>query len=97
MDIRNSLDGLKSLAGVAAPASPATPGRATGTAGASALSNDSATLSRVGSEVSLTATDSDVRMDKVSSIQAALASGSYSVPALAVASKLVDAMMNMKQ
>jgi anti-sigma28 factor (negative regulator of flagellin synthesis) len=32
-------------------------------------------------------------MEKVTSIQAALASGTYNVPASAVASKMVDAMM----
>jgi anti-sigma28 factor (negative regulator of flagellin synthesis) len=36
-------------------------------------------------------------MDKVSSIQAALASGTYNVPASAVASKMVDAMMSVRQ
>jgi anti-sigma28 factor (negative regulator of flagellin synthesis) len=34
-----------------------------------------------------------VRMDKVASIQAALASGTYSVPVMAIASKLVDSML----
>jgi hypothetical protein len=46
--------------------------------------------------VALSATDSDVRMDKVASIQAALASGTYNVPASAVASKMVDSMMGVK-
>ena len=34
-----------------------------------------------------------VRMEKVAAIQAALAAGTYDVPASAVASKLVDAML----
>ena len=38
--------------------------------------------------------DSTVRMDKVTEIQAALASGSYNVPASAVASKVVDSMLS---
>jgi anti-sigma28 factor (negative regulator of flagellin synthesis) len=33
-------------------------------------------------------------MDKVSAIQSALAAGTYDVPAAAVASKLVDAMLS---
>jgi anti-sigma28 factor (negative regulator of flagellin synthesis) len=37
--------------------------------------------------------DSDVRMDKVAEIQAALSSGSYNAPASAVASKVVDSML----
>jgi negative regulator of flagellin synthesis FlgM len=36
-------------------------------------------------------------MDKVASIQAALASGSYNVSASAVASKVVDAMLGTRQ
>jgi anti-sigma28 factor (negative regulator of flagellin synthesis) len=35
-----------------------------------------------------------VRMDKVASIQAALSTGSYSVSAAAVASKVVDSMLS---
>jgi negative regulator of flagellin synthesis FlgM len=95
MDIRNSLDGLKSLLGVTQPATsvPHSPG-ATSTTGANGLGSDSATFSSAGSEVSLTAADSGVRMDKVSSVQAALAAGTYNVPASAVASKMVDAMLN---
>ena len=93
MDIRNSMDGLRSLLGAnaAAPAATQTKGAA---AGADAgLSSDRATLSSAGSEVSQTAAEDGVRMDKVATIQAALVAGSYNVPASAVASKLVDAML----
>lgn len=98
MDIRSSLDGLKSLLGVT-PLAPAAPQRnnATAAGGGSGLGTDSATLSNAGSEVSLTAADSGVRTDKVASIQAALAAGSYDVPASAVASKMVDAMLGGEQ
>lgn len=95
MDIRSGLDGLKSLLGV----SPATqqgaqPVRSSGTAKETAsASADRATLSSAGSEVAQAAADGGVRMDKVSSIQAALAAGTYSVPASAVASRMVDAML----
>ena len=93
MDIRNSLEGLKSLLGTA-PAAPASlqQTKSGAPAGSSVLGSDSATLSSAGSEVSLTAAESGVRMDKVASIQAALASGSYNVSASAVASKVVDSM-----
>ena len=95
MDIRSSLDGLKSLLGVTPAATPAPQTRTGGasTAG-SALGNDQATLSGAGSQVSQTASDSDVRADKVASIQSALAAGTYNVPASAVASKMVDAMLS---
>jgi anti-sigma28 factor (negative regulator of flagellin synthesis) len=41
----------------------------------------------------LTAAESDVRTDKVAAVQAALEAGTYDVPASAVASKVVDAML----
>jgi negative regulator of flagellin synthesis FlgM len=66
------------------------------TAGGSALGSGQAAFSSAGSEVSQTATDSGVRMDKVAEIQAALASGSYNVSAGAVASKVVDSMLGGK-
>jgi negative regulator of flagellin synthesis FlgM len=94
MDIRSSLDGLKSLLGTNAATSATTQQPKSGVAsGGSALSADSATLSSAGSEVSQTASDSSARMDKVAEIQAALAAGSYNVSASAVASKVVDSML----
>jgi negative regulator of flagellin synthesis FlgM len=92
MDIRSSLDGLKSLLGTA-PAAPPQPPKSGATVSGSAFSSDRATLSSVGSEVASTVTDSDVRTDKVAGIQAALAAGSYNVSASAVASKVVDSML----
>jgi negative regulator of flagellin synthesis FlgM len=64
--------------------------------GGSALSSDQATFSGAGSEVSQTADDDDteVRMDKVAAIQAALAAGTYNVSASDVASKVVDSMLD---
>jgi negative regulator of flagellin synthesis FlgM len=93
MDIRSSLDGLKSLLGVTAPPNPPTQSKPSSAAAPSALSSDRATFSSAGSKVAQTASDTDVRMDKVSSIQAALAAGTYNVPPSAVASKMVEAML----
>ena len=39
----------------------------------------------------------DVRMDKVAAIQAALASGSYDVPARALAEKMLTAMLTLER
>lgn len=94
MDIRSSLDGLKSLLGVNQAAQTATANKAASTATPkSGMASDSATLSSAGSEVAQTASDESVRTDKVAGIQAALAAGTYSVSPSAVASKLVDAML----
>ena len=94
MDIRSSLEGLKSLLGTPA-SSPATTAqtKSGATAGGSALSSDQATFSSAGSEVSQTAGGTEARMDKVTSIQAALAGATYNVSAADVASKVVDSML----
>lgn len=98
MDIRNSLEGLKSLLGTAPAASASTQqSQSSAAAGSNALGSDSATLSSAGSEVSQTAAESGVRMDKVAGIQEALAAGTYNVPASAVASKVVDSMLGTRQ
>jgi len=93
MDVNNNLDGLRSLLGVQTPSTGAVSTRGGAKGETSELSGDRATLSSAGSEVS-TGNESDgVRMDKVAAVQAALASGTYNVPASAVASKMVDAML----
>ncbi|HZP05928.1 MAG TPA: flagellar biosynthesis anti-sigma factor FlgM [Terracidiphilus sp.] len=93
MEIRNSLDGLRSLLGVNSTASAAAPGRSATATAPGGLGSDLATLSSAGNEVSQTAASDGVRLDKVAAIQAALAAGTYNVPASAVASRLVDAML----
>jgi flagellar biosynthesis anti-sigma factor FlgM len=97
MDIRSSLEGLKSLLGTAATASTVSQSQGTSaTTSGSALGSDSATVSSAGSEISQVAADSGVRVDKVASIQAELTAGSYDVPASAVASKVVDSMLTSR-
>jgi len=97
MDIRNSLDGLKSLLGVSSTAPSTAQPKAGPAQGPSALSSDSATVSSAGNQVAQTASDSDVRMDKVTGIQSALASGTYDVSPALVASKMVSAMLGTRQ
>ncbi len=95
MDIRSSMEGLRSLLGVnpAATAAPQSKSNASAGTSGSAFDSDQATLSSAGSEVAQAVSGEGVRMDKVAAVQAALAAGTYNVPASAVASKLVDAMM----
>jgi negative regulator of flagellin synthesis FlgM len=54
---------------------------------------DQAHLSAAANIVSQSAGQSDVRMDKVTSVQAALAGGSYQVSSVQVAGKLIDQML----
>ena len=93
MDIRSSLDGLKSHLGVDSTALVTARPTRNIKADESALGSDRATLSSAGSEVSQAALEEGVRTEKVALIQAALAAGTYNVPAKAVASKVVDAML----
>lgn len=94
MDIRSSLEGLKSIfgAGQTEAATPQTKPQAQ-TASASALSSDRATFSYAANGVASAGSDSDVRLDKVASIQAQLAAGTYNVSASAVAGKLVQSLL----
>ena len=98
MDIRSSLEGLKSILGVDQPTTAGTQAKSSATtSGGSALGNDQATFSSAGNAVSQSWSDSGVRMDKVASIQAALAAGTYNVSASAIASKMVDSMLGSAQ
>jgi flagellar biosynthesis anti-sigma factor FlgM len=93
MDIRSSLEGLKSLLGPSAAIPAAQQPKSTATAGGSGLGSDRATFSSAASEVSQSAGDAGVRMDKVASIQAAIQAGTYTINPSAVASRLVDSML----
>ena len=96
MDIRSGLDGLKSLLGVPQTAAPDPPQVRSGSAAATqAAGSDRATLSSAASEVAQTSSGDDVRLDKVATIQAALAVGTYNVSASAVASKVMDSMLGV--
>jgi len=94
MDIRNSLEGLRSLLGANPVVQPAPQNKSNAaTVAGGAFDSDRATLSSAGNEVAQAVSSEGVRTEKVAAVQAALAAGTYSVPASAVASKLVDAMM----
>ena len=93
MDIRSSMDGLRSLLGVL-PSSSSTPQVKQGPSGdASSISADHATLSSAGTLFAQALNDDGVRMEKVTNIQAALSNGTYNVPASAVASRMINSML----
>jgi negative regulator of flagellin synthesis FlgM len=94
MEVRNGAEALKTLLGV--PSTPSTQGphgKGQLSSGQSALAGDRATVSFAGAEVSQSVAEVGVRTEKVAAVQAALAAGSYSVPSIAVAKKVVDAML----
>jgi len=93
MDIRNSLDGLRSLLGVNPTAPSAPQGKGSTSATPSSFDGDQATFSSTASEVLQAALGEGVRAEKVAAVQAALAAGTYSVPASAVASRVIDSML----
>jgi flagellar biosynthesis anti-sigma factor FlgM len=93
MDISGNLEGLQSLLGTEAASAASAQQVKSGSASASTAESDQATVSSAGSEIAQMADSADVRMDKVTGIQSALESGSYSVSASAVASKVVDSML----
>lgn len=96
MEIRNTTEDLKALLGVtSASPSPSQQVRSGRIVEQGAMAGDQATLSGAGTEVSLNAAEDAVRLDKVAEVRAALAAGNYKVPAEAVASKLVDAMLGI--
>jgi negative regulator of flagellin synthesis FlgM len=98
VEIRNSLSGLNAIS------NPAPVSNQAGTAAQSADStapttqntDDHATVSTAGADISKATPNGDVRWEKVTAIQQALADGSYNVPASAVATKLVDSMLGKR-
>ena len=98
MEIRNNAEALKAFLGVggstAAQSAQVRLNDKGNTAGA--ISGDHATLSRAGSEVAQSASETIDRADKVAAIQQAIAAGSYKVPASAVAGKVIDSMIEAR-
>jgi len=96
MNVRNSAD----IAAQLFPAQATTSSAASRTADSASsqnLNGDKAELSIAGTQIAQSATssvtDSDVRLDKVASIQAALQAGTYAVPVADVAKKVIDSLI----
>jgi len=92
MNVRNDLQPIQPIAGdnhvsaVDKPSVSASPS-------SSAVSTDQAHLSGAASLISHAASLSDVRAEKVQSIQAAIANGSYSISSSDVAQSLMNHML----
>lgn len=95
MEIRNNAETLKAFLGVSETASSKSLGTSrTGTGEApAAFSEDEATLSNLGTALNGAAAQEGVRPDRVAAVQQALAAGTYSVPSVKVADKLIEAML----
>jgi flagellar biosynthesis anti-sigma factor FlgM len=97
MNVRNTIDSLSGALSVertggANEASSAVPAH-NGKVQSSAFTGEQTRLSTTGTEIAGAASVSDVRLDKVAAIQGALQAGTYSVPASAVAQKLIGSML----
>jgi len=68
-------------------------GQQSGAGTVSGSTADEATLSPAASMAAEAAQDAGVRADKVTAVQQAIAAGTYSVPASAVAGKMIDQLL----
>ena len=97
MEIRNNLNPLNGINNPSPVSNQAeTAAQNTDETAKTMQNTDRATLSVAGAEISQSSPDADVRWEKVASIQKAVADGTYNVPASAVASKMVDAMLGKR-
>jgi flagellar biosynthesis anti-sigma factor FlgM len=90
MKIRNGIENLSQIL----TSQPAQPAAARTTQPAVKESTDTAQVSSVATHLVQSAGDSDVRLDKVAGIQAALQAGTYQVPASAVAQSVIGALLS---
>lgn len=103
MEIRNNVENLRTLLGVnsatnaqgaqGTQAAQNAPGRQGTAPAAQQLPGDHATLSSLGTQAAESGSNGGVRAEKVAAVQAALAAGTYSVSAKAVAGKIVDSLL----
>ncbi len=92
MNVRNNLEGLTQVVPAAGETGAAAQAKANATR-TPALSQDQASVSSAASRIANSASDADVRLEKVASIQSAIQSGTYQVPASAVAQKLITSLL----
>ena len=96
MNVRNSIDNLTQVLqsqNVTNTSSQKSVTQATTQGAALHNAEDRAAVSSAATQVAKTSAVSDVRLDKVASIQSQLQAGTYQVPASAVAQKVISAML----
>jgi flagellar biosynthesis anti-sigma factor FlgM len=89
--LNGSVNGTSSAAAAAAAANSAKTEKSAEASPAAV--KDQASVSSTGGLVAQALNTSDVRQEKVSALQSAIASGSYNVPSSEVASKIVDSLL----
>jgi flagellar biosynthesis anti-sigma factor FlgM len=92
MIVNNDLQGMQQLFS-SQEVTRASTGKAESPSARTDAGGDEATLSPAASMAARSASDSDVRLDKVSQVQQALSAGTYSIPASEVAGKMIDRML----
>ncbi len=91
MNVQNDLQSLQQIAGGAAVSGVSKVVGSHASSG-NAVANDETRLSTAGSLVSQAIALPDVNVEKIATVQAALADGSYQVSSASVADKLMDHM-----
>lgn len=92
MNISNGIENLAQIFS-AQPTPAANPAKSSNPSQSEALASDKAQLSVVATQVAQSSATSDVRLDKVASIQSALQAGTYDVSASDVAQKVITSML----
>ncbi len=93
MDIRNSYDNLKQIIGTQNTTGATGSGRTGVKTSSSGLDADQAQVSSAANMITMAASTSDVRMDKVDSVKSAIYAGTYNIDPSAVASSLINYML----
>jgi flagellar biosynthesis anti-sigma factor FlgM len=96
MNIRNGIENLSQIL-PSQTAATSTAAKSGGSAVGESLAGDEAKLSVAATQAAQSSSDSDVRLDKVASIQSALQAGTYNVPAGDVAQKLISSLLVVAQ
>ncbi len=93
MNVRNGIDSLTQTQQPQSPSTASAPKSAPAATGQT-LSEDKAQVSLTASQIAQSSPVSDVRLDKVASIQAAIQTGTYHVSATDVAQKVITSMLS---